>query len=88
LRVERVGVVGFAADKPGRQLAEEASRQNLLHKPAFGWRSAADSNGGRKTVTSGDSDDLRALAATGGIDGKAPYFSVSANCPEQDQHAP
>jgi hypothetical protein len=35
--------------------------------------------GERKTVTSGDSDDLRALAATGGAHGKAPPFLALAN---------
>ena len=75
--VELVRVVGFVADEPRRQFVEEAPCKNLLHKVAFGWRSAVDSNGERKTVTSGDSDDFRALPATGGADGKAPFFALA-----------
>ena len=75
--VERVRVVGFVPDEPRRQLVEEASGKNLLHKLALGRRSAIDSNGERKTVTSGDSEDLRALAATGGADGEAPFFALA-----------
>src|SRR5579872_7174136 len=60
--VERVRVVGLVADEPGGELVEEASCQNVLHKLALGRRSAVDRYGERKTVTSGDSDDLRALA--------------------------
>jgi len=75
--VELVRVVGFVADEPRREFVEEAPSKNLLHKVAFGWRSAVDSNGERKTVTSGDSDDFRALAATGGADGKAPFFALA-----------
>jgi hypothetical protein len=75
--VEFVRVVGLVADEPGREFVEEASRKNLLHKLTLGWRSAVDSNGERKTVTSGDSDDLRAFAATGGANGKAPFFALA-----------
>src|SRR5512136_1818968 len=75
--VERVRVVGFVPDEPRRQLVEKASGKNLLHQLALGRRSAIDSNGERKTVTSGDSDDLRPLAATGGADSKAPFFALA-----------
>ena len=75
--VEFVRVVSLVADEPGREFVEEASRKNLFHKLTLGRRSAVDSNGERKTVTSGDSDDLRALAATGGADGKAPFFALA-----------
>jgi hypothetical protein len=75
--VEFVGVVSFVSDEPRRQLVKEASGKNLLHKLALGWRSAVDSNGERKTVSSGESDDLRALAATRGTDGKAPFFALA-----------
>src|SRR6202034_436152 len=75
--VERVRVVGLVTDEPGRELVEEASGQNILHKLALGRRSAVDRYGERKTVISGDSDDLRPLAATGGADGKAPFFALA-----------
>lgn len=77
LRVERVRVVGLVANEPGREFVEEASGKNLFHKLALGWRSALDRDGERKTVTSGDSDDLGALAAPGGADGKAPFLALA-----------
>src|SRR5581483_11205690 len=67
--VERVRVVGLVADEPRGELVEEASRQNVLHKLALGRRSAVDRYG--------DSDDLRALAATGGADGEAPFLALA-----------
>ena len=75
--VERVRVVGLVANETGGELIEEASGQNVLHKLALGRRSAVDRYGERKTVTSGDSDDLRALAATGGADSKAPFLALA-----------
>ena len=77
LAVERVRIVGFVADEPGRRLLEEASSQHAFHQLAFGWRSAVDSDGERKTVVSGDSDDLRALTPAGGSDGEAPFFALA-----------
>ena len=77
LFVERVRVVRFVADEAGRELVEKASPKNLFHKLALGWRSAVDRYGERKTVTSGDSDDLRALAAPGWTDGEAPFFALA-----------
>lgn len=77
LLVERVRVVGFVADKPGRELIEEAAGKNIFHKLALGWRSAFDRYGERKTVISGDSDDLRTLAAAGGADGEAPFLALA-----------
>ena len=77
LRIEPVGVIRFVADEPGRKLIEEASGQNSFHKPAFGRRSAFDSNGERKTVVRSDSNDFRALAPTGGTDGKPPFFALA-----------
>ena len=56
--VEFVGVVSLVSDQSGRELVEKASGKNLLHKLALGRRSALDRYGERKTVTSGDSDDL------------------------------
>jgi hypothetical protein len=77
LFVERVRVVCFVANEPGREFIEEASGKNRFHKLALGRRSAFDRYGERKTVISGDSDDLRALAAAGGADGKAPFFALA-----------
>jgi hypothetical protein len=77
LRVERVRVVGFVADEPGREFIEKASGKNFFNKLAFGRRSALDRYGERKTVISGDSDDLRALAATGGADSEAPFLALA-----------
>lgn len=77
LCVERIRVVGFVADEPLRQFVEEASGQNSFHKLALGRRSAFDSNGEWKTVISGDSDDLRALPAASGADGKAPFLALA-----------
>ena len=74
LVVERVRVVGFVADEPGREFAEKAPGKNFFNKLALGRRSALDRYGERKTVSSGDSDNLGALAATGGTDGEAPFF--------------
>lgn len=75
--IERIRVVGLIADQPRREFIEEASGKNLFHKLAFGRRSALDRYGERKTVISGDSDDLRALAATGGANGKAPFLALA-----------
>jgi hypothetical protein len=77
LLVERVRVVGFVADEPGGELIEEASGKNVFHKLALGRRSAFDRYGERKTVISGDSDDLRPLAATGGANGEAPFLALA-----------
>ena len=76
--VERVRVIGFVADEAGGQFVEESAGENLFHKPVLGWRSALHRYGERKAVSSGDSDDLRALAATGRADAEAPFFPVSA----------
>lgn len=77
VRVERVRVVGLVSDEPGREFVEKASGKNFLNKLALGRRSALDRYGERKTVISGDSDDLRALAATGRADGEAPFLALA-----------
>ena len=77
LFIERVRVVGFVAYEPGREFVKKASGKNLFHKPAFGRRSALHRYGERKTVASGDSDDLGALAAAGWTDGEAPFFALA-----------
>ena len=75
--VQHVGIVGFVADEAGRHFVEEASGENLFHKLALGWRSALDRYGERKTVSSGDRDDLRPLAAAGRTNGKPPFFALA-----------
>ncbi len=77
LFIERVRVVGFVAYEPGREFVKKASGKNLFHKPALGRRGALDRYGERKTVTSGDSEDLGALAATGWTDRKAPFLAFA-----------
>ena len=77
LRVERIRVIGFVADQPGWEFVEKTSGNNLFNKLALGKRSALDRYGERKTVISGDSDDLRALAAPGGPDGEAPFLALA-----------
>jgi hypothetical protein len=77
LRVERVRVVRFVTDEPGREFVEETSGKNFLNKLALGRRRALDRYGERKTVISGNGDNLRALAATGGPDGKAPFLALA-----------
>jgi hypothetical protein len=77
LFIERVRVVGFVADEPRREFVEKASGKSLFHKPALGRRSAPHRYGERKTVTSGDRDDLGAIAATGGADREVPFFALA-----------
>jgi hypothetical protein len=77
LMVEGVRVISFVTDEPRREFVEKASGKNLFHKLALGRRSALDRYGERKTVASGDSDDLGALAAAGGADGEAPFFALA-----------
>src|ERR1035437_8466941 len=77
LLIESVRVVGFVSDKLFGEFIEEASGEDLFDKLAFVGRSALDRYGERKTVISGDSDDLRPLAAPGGADGKPPFFALA-----------
>ena len=77
LRVERVRVVCLVADQSRWELVEEASGKNVFHKLALGRRSALHRYGERKTVISGDSDDLGTLASTRGTDRKAPFLALA-----------
>jgi hypothetical protein len=77
LLVERVRVVSFVTDESGGELIEEAAGKNVFHKLALGRRSAFDRYGERKTVISGDSDDLRTLATPGGANGEAPFLALA-----------
>jgi hypothetical protein len=75
--VESVGVVGLVADQSRWEFVEEAASKDFFDKLALCRRSALDRYGEWKTVISGDSDDLRTLAATGGADGKAPFLALA-----------
>jgi len=75
--IESVRIVSFVPDQPFGELVEEASSQNSFHKPALGRRSAFDSDGERKTIARGDSDDLGALATPGRADGEAPFLALA-----------
>ncbi len=72
--VEFVGVVSFIADQALGKLVEKASGKNFFNKVALGRRSARDRYGERKTVASGDSDDLGALAPPRRANREAPFF--------------
>ena len=75
ISVQAVAVVSFVADQPRREGVEEAVSEDAFDELAFVRRSTFDTNGERKTVIIGDSDDFRPLAALGGPDGKAPFFA-------------
>jgi len=77
LLIERVGVIGLVADEPCWKLVEEAAGEDFFDKCALCRRSALDRYGEWKTVTSGDSDDLRALAPARRTDGEAPFFALA-----------
>jgi len=49
--------------------------EDALDELAFVRRSAFDTNGERKTVIIGESDDFRFLATFGGPDREAPFFA-------------
>ena len=49
--------------------------EDAFDELAFMRRSAFDTNGERKTVIIGESDDFRSLAAFGGPDREAPFFA-------------
>jgi hypothetical protein len=74
LAVQPVAVVGFVADHSrGERVEEEALSEDSFDKLAFVRRSAFDTNGERKTVIIGKSEDFRAFAA-GRPDREAPLF--------------
>jgi hypothetical protein len=75
LSVQAVAVVGFVADQSRREGVEEAVSEDAFDELAFVRRSAFDTNGERKTVIIGESDDFRSLAAFGGPDREAPFFA-------------
>ena len=75
--VELVGVVSLVANQSNGQFVEKASGKNFLNKLALGRRSARDRYGERKTVASGDSDDLGALAPPRWANRKAPFLALA-----------
>ena len=75
--IEPIRVVGLVPNESGGQLVEEASSQDFFDQLAFVRRSTLHKYGERKTVSSGDSDDLRPLAPARGTDAKAPFFALA-----------
>ena len=75
ISIQAVTVIGFIADQSCREGVEEAVSEDAFHELAFVRRSAFDTNGERKTVIIGESDDFRPFAAFGGPDREAPFFA-------------
>ena len=75
IAVQSVTVIGFVADQSRRERVEEAVSEDPFDKLALVRRSAFDTNGERKTVIIGKSDDFRSFAAFGGPDSEAPFFA-------------
>jgi hypothetical protein len=73
IAVQSVTVIGFVVDQSRRERVEEAVPEDPFNKLAFVRRSAFDTNGERKTVIIGKSDDFRSFAAFGGPDREAPF---------------
>jgi hypothetical protein len=73
--IQAVAIVGFVANQSRGKQVEETMPENSFHQLAFVWRSAFQTNGERKTVIIGESDDFRPLAALGGPDGEPPFFA-------------
>ena len=74
--IQTVAVVGFVADQPRRKGVEEAVPEDAVDELALMRRSAFDTNGERKTVIIGESDDFRPFAALGGPHREAPFFAL------------
>jgi hypothetical protein len=79
LSVQPVAVIGFVADQSRGERVEEAVSEDPFDKLAFVRRSAFDTNGERKTVMIGESEDFRAFAAFGrqGISKRKPLTRLS-----------
>ena len=75
IAVQSVTVIGFVADQSRRERVEEAVPEDSFDKLTFVRRSAFDTNGERKTVIIGKSDDFRSFVAFGGPDREAPFFA-------------
>ncbi len=72
--IQTVTVVGFVANQSFREAVEEAVSEDAFDELAFVRRSAFDTNGERKTVIIGESDNFRPFAALGGPDREAPFL--------------
>jgi hypothetical protein len=68
LAVQAVAVISFVADQSRRERVEETVSEDAFDELAFVRRGAFDTNGERKTVIIGESDDFRPFAALGGPD--------------------
>jgi hypothetical protein len=66
---------GFVADQSRGEHVEEAVPEDPFDKLAFLWRSTFDTDGERKTVVIGESEDFRAFAAFGRPDRDVPFFA-------------
>ena len=74
IAVQSVAVIGFVADQSRRESVEEAVPEESFDELAFVRRSAFDTNGERKTVIIGESDDFRPLAALVGPTARPPFL--------------
>ncbi len=75
ISIQAVTVICFVANQSCWKAVEEAVPEDAFDKLAFVRRSAFDTNGERKTVIIGESDDFRPLTALGGPDREAPFFA-------------
>ena len=76
LSIQAVTVIGFVADQSCREGVEEAVSEDAFDKLAFVRRSAFDTNGKRKTVIIGESDDFRPLCRVWlGPTARPPFFA-------------
>ena len=75
MSVQAVAVISFVTDQPRREGVEKAVSEDAFDELALMRRSAFDTNGERKTVIIGESDDFRPFAALGGPDREAPFFA-------------
>jgi len=75
ISIQAVTIVGFVADQSWGKGIEEAVPEEAFDELALMRRSAFDTNGQRKTVIIGESDDFRPFATLGGPDRKAPFFA-------------
>ena len=78
ISIQAVTVVGFVADQSRREGVEEAVSEEAVDELAFVRRSAFDTNGDRKAVIPGESDDFRSLATFGGPDRSTTIYETSS----------
>jgi hypothetical protein len=77
ISIQAVTIVGFVADQSWGKGIEEAVPEEAFDELALMRRSAFDTNGERKIVIIGESDDFRPFATLGGPDRKGPLFCLS-----------